>query len=112
MMLWLHTLTKENVMMRLRPIGLFEEVSYSDLKHVVTALKMTETFNMGKLYEDFCASWGEEDKARQDASDKWMASFQKIRNANLANMFQIVSFVLSVSGSYAFVERIFFSHDQ
>ena len=36
-----------------------------------------------------------------------MAVFQKVGQANLTNMFRIVSFVLSVLGSNAFVERIF-----
>lgn len=36
-----------------------------------------------------------------------MSVFQKVGKANLTNLFQIVSLVLSVPGSNAFVERIF-----
>ncbi|XP_078282406.1 uncharacterized protein LOC144608476 [Rhinoraja longicauda] len=101
----------ENVMMKLKPIGLYEELSFTDLDQVVAALKMTETVNMDQLYEEFCASREEIQKARQDTtkstSEKWVAVFQKMGKANLINMFRIVSFVLSVPGSNAFVERVF-----
>ncbi|KAM3620103.1 uncharacterized protein V6R79_018367 [Siganus canaliculatus] len=46
----------ENVMVKLQPIGLHEKLSFTDLDHVVAALKLTETVNMDQLYEDFCAS--------------------------------------------------------
>ncbi|KAK1877694.1 30S ribosomal protein S12 [Dissostichus eleginoides] len=66
---------------------------------------------MDKLYEEFCASQEEIETARQDpqksTSEKWVSVFQKVGKANLTNLFQIVSFVLSVPGSNAFVERIF-----
>lgn len=39
-------------------------------------------------------------------SSKWRAIFQKRGNENLTNMFKIVSFVLSVPGSKALMERI------
>lgn len=99
----------ENVMVKL--IGLYEELSFTDLEQVVVALKMTETVSMDQLYEEFCASREEIQKARQDTtkstSEKWVAVFQNLGKANLINMFRIVSFVLSVPGSNAFVERIF-----
>lgn len=92
-------------------IGLYEELSFTDLEQVVVALKMTETVSMDQLYEEFCASREEIQKARQDTtkstSEKWVAVFQNLGKANLINMFRIVSFVLSVPGSNAFVERIF-----
>ncbi|XP_078257165.1 uncharacterized protein LOC144594484 [Rhinoraja longicauda] len=101
----------ENVMMKLKPIGLYEELSFTDLEQVVAALKMTETVNIGQLHEEFCASREEIQKARQDTtkstSEKWVVVFQNIGKANLINMFRIVSFVLSVPGSNAFAERIF-----
>ena len=66
---------------------------------------------MDQLYEEFCASREEIQKDGQDTtkstSEKWVAVFQNIGKANLINMFRIVSFVLSVPGSNAFVERIF-----
>lgn len=50
-------------------------------------------------------------KARQDTtkstSEKWVAVFQNPGKDNLINMFRIVSFVLSVPDSNAFVEKIF-----
>ncbi|XP_059821929.1 gamma-crystallin S-1-like [Hypanus sabinus] len=44
----------ENVMMKLKPISLYEELSFTHLEQVVAALKMTETAKMGKIifYED------------------------------------------------------------
>jgi len=60
---------------------------------------------------EFCASREEIETSRRDptksTSKKWMAVFQKIGKENLTNLFLIVSFVLSVPGSNAFVERIF-----
>ncbi|KAK1903322.1 30S ribosomal protein S12 [Dissostichus eleginoides] len=104
-------LSTDNVMMKLRPIGLFETLRFSDLEEVAAALKLTDTLNMDKLYEEFCASQEEIETARQDpqksTSEKWVSVFQKVGKANLTNLFQIVSFVLSVPGSNAFVERIF-----
>lgn len=103
--------SQENVMVKLKPIGLYEELSFTDLEHVVAALKLTETVNMDQLHEEFCASQEEMQKARQDTTkstdEKWASVFQKVRKVNLINMFRIISFVLSVPGSNAFVERIF-----
>lgn len=103
--------SSENVMMKLKPIGLHKELSFTDLEQVVVALKMTETVSMDQLYEEFCASKEEIKKATQDTtkstSEKWVTVFQILGKANLINMFRIVSFVLSVPGSNAFVERIF-----
>lgn len=97
--------------MKLKPIGLHKELSFTDLEQVVVALKMTETVSMDQLYEEFCASKEEIKKATQDTtkstSEKWVTVFQILGKANLINMFRIVSFVLSVPGSNAFVERIF-----
>lgn len=66
---------------------------------------------MDQLYEEFCASREEMQKATKDTnkstSEKWVAIFQNVRKANMINMFRIVLFVLSVPGSNAFVERIF-----
>ncbi len=45
----------ENVMVKLKPAGLYEELSFIHLEQVVTALKMTETISMDRLYEEFCA---------------------------------------------------------
>lgn len=47
--------SSENVMMKLKPIGLHKELSFTDLEQVVVALKMTETVSMDQLYEEFCA---------------------------------------------------------
>lgn len=97
--------------MKLKPIGLHKELSFTDLEQVVVALKMAETVSMDQLYEEFCASKEEIKKATQDTtkstSEKWVTVFQILGKANLINMFKIVSFVLSVPGSNAFVERIF-----
>ena len=38
-------------MMKLKPTGLQEELSFTDLEQVVVALKMTETVSMDQLYE-------------------------------------------------------------
>ncbi|XP_055503409.1 uncharacterized protein LOC129704349 [Leucoraja erinacea] len=102
---------EENVMLKLKPIGLYKDLSFTNLEQVVAALKMTETVNMDQLHEEFCARQEEIQKARQDTtkstSEKWVAVFQNIGKANLINMFRIVPFVLSVPSSNAFVERIF-----
>ncbi|KAF3842766.1 hypothetical protein F7725_001615 [Dissostichus mawsoni] len=95
-------LSTDNVMMKLRPIGLFETLRFSDLEEVAAALKLTDTLNMDKLYEEFCAS--QEEMKRHDRIPK---NQPKVGKANLTNLFQRVSFVLSVPGSNAFVERIF-----
>ncbi|XP_071235666.1 piggyBac transposable element-derived protein 4-like [Salvelinus alpinus] len=44
-------------------IGLYEELSFTDLEQVVVSLKMTETVSMDQLYEEFCASREEIQKA-------------------------------------------------
>lgn len=41
--------SSENMMMKLKPISLHEELSFTDLEQVVVALKMTETESMGQL---------------------------------------------------------------
>lgn len=101
----------ENVMMQLKPIGLYDVLSFADLKKVVAAIKLTDKVNMDQLYEEYCACQEEIQKAIQDTtkstSEKWVRVFQNVRQANLTNMLRIVSFVLSVPGSNAFVERIF-----
>lgn len=94
-------LSASNAMMKLRPIGLFDTLKFSDLEDVAAALKLTETLDMDKFYEEFCASKEEIEKACQDAQ---ISTSEK---PNLTNLFQIVSFVLSVPGLNAFVERIF-----
>lgn len=84
-------LSTDNVMMKLRPIGLFETLRFSDLEEVAAALKLTDTLNMDKLYEEFCASQEEIETARQDpqksTSEKWVSVFQKVGKANLTNLF-------------------------
>jgi len=55
-------------MMKLKPIGLHEELSFTDLDQVVVALKMTETVSMDQLYEELCASKEEMKKATQDTT--------------------------------------------
>uniref|UniRef100_H3AAR8 HAT C-terminal dimerisation domain-containing protein n=1 Tax=Latimeria chalumnae TaxID=7897 RepID=H3AAR8_LATCH len=103
--------SSDNVMMKLKPIGLYEKLSFSDIENVTEALKMNETINMDQLYEEFCTSRDVIETSRKDisksVSEKWMDVFQKCGKENLKNLFQIVSFVLSVPGSNAFVERIF-----
>lgn len=49
-------------------ISLYEELSFTDLEQVVVALKMTETVSMDQLYEEFCTSREEIQKARQDTT--------------------------------------------
>ena len=103
--------SQENVMVKQKPIGLFEELSFTDLEHAVAALKLTEMVSPDQLYEEFCTSWEEIQKARQDRTkstdEKWAAVFQKEGKANVITMFRIVPFVLSVPGLNGFVERIF-----
>lgn len=103
--------SSENVMVQLKPVGLYDELSFSDLEQMVAALKLTDRINMDHLYEEFCASREEIQTATKDTtkstSEKWMSIFQKVGKANMTNMFKIVSYVLSVPGSNAFVERIF-----
>jgi len=48
-----YDLSSDNVMMKLKPIGLFEKLTFSDLEEVAVALKLTHTVNMDKLYEEF-----------------------------------------------------------
>eukprot|EP00064_Thunnus_orientalis_P023995 superscaffoldBa00009700_g24261 len=60
--------TEENVMMKLKLTGLHEELSFTDMEQLVAALKMTETVSMDQLYEEFCASREEIQKARQDTT--------------------------------------------
>ncbi|CDQ73355.1 unnamed protein product [Oncorhynchus mykiss] len=81
-------------MVKLKAIGLYEELSFTDLEQVVVALKLTETVSMDQLYEESCASREEIQKARQDTtkstSEKGVAVFQNLGKANLINMFRIV----------------------
>ncbi|KAK0135426.1 hypothetical protein N1851_028718 [Merluccius polli] len=103
--------SSDNVMVQLKPIGLYDELSFPDLEQMVAALKLTDRINMDQLYEEFCASREEIQKATKDTTkptcEKWVAIFQKVGKDKMTNMFRIVSFVLSVPGSNAFVERIF-----
>ena len=41
--------SSENVMVKLKPIGLYEELSFTDLEQVVAALKMAEAVSMDQL---------------------------------------------------------------
>lgn len=81
-------------LMKLNPNGLYEELSFTDLEHVMIALKLTETVNMGQLYEEFCAIQEEIQKARQDTTkstdEQWAAVFKKVRKVNLISMFRII----------------------
>ncbi len=65
-------------MVKVKPAGLYEELSFTHLEQVVTALKMTETISMDQLYEEFCACQEEIQKARQNTtkttSEKWKFS--------------------------------------
>ena len=54
---------------------------------------------MDQLYEKVCASREEIQRAGQDTTKSTLE--------NMINLYRIVSFVLSVPGSNAFVERIF-----
>lgn len=45
-----------NVAVKLKPIGLYEDLSLNDLETVTAALKMAEIINMDQLYEEFCCS--------------------------------------------------------
>lgn len=100
--------SSDNVTLKLKPIDLCDELSFPDLQQVVIALNMT--VNMDQLYKEFCASRGEIEEAKKDnsqsTSEKWMTVFQK-KKKKLGEENQIVSFVLNVPGSNAFVERIF-----
>ncbi|XP_064419165.1 choline O-acetyltransferase [Latimeria chalumnae] len=73
--------SSDNVMMKLKPIGLYEKLSFSDLENVMEALKMNETINMDQLYEEFCTSRDVIETSRKDisksVSEKWMDVFQK-----------------------------------
>lgn len=101
----------DNVMVQLKPIGLYDELSFPDLEKMVPALKLSDTINMDELYEEFCNSREEIKKHSKDATEstgeKWVAIFENVGKEKMTNMFKIVSFVLSVPGSNAFVERIF-----
>ena len=103
--------SSDNVMVKLTPIGLYDELSFPDLEQMVAALKLTDRIKMDQLHEEFCASREVIQKATKDTtkstSEKWVAIFQNVGKDNMTNMFKIVSFVLSVPGSNAFVERIF-----
>ncbi|CAK6959109.1 unnamed protein product [Scomber scombrus] len=59
----------ENVIVKLRPIILYEELSFTELEQVVDALKMTETATMDQLYEEFYSSCEEIQKAGQDTTE-------------------------------------------
>ena len=100
-----------NVMVKLKPIGLYDELSFPDLEQMVAALKLTDRINMDQLYEEFGASREEIQKATKhttkSTSEKWVSMFQNVGKDNMTNLFKIVSFVLSVPGSNALVERIF-----
>ncbi|CAL8275333.1 unnamed protein product [Arctogadus glacialis] len=55
--------SSDNVMVKLKPIGLYDEFSFPDLEQMVAALKLTDRINMDQLYEEFCASLEEIQKA-------------------------------------------------
>lgn len=101
----------ENVMVQLRPIGLYDELTFTELEKMVPALKLGDSINMDDLYEEFCISKDEIKKQSKDATkstgEKWVAVFQSVGKEKMKNIFKIVSFILSVPGSNAFVERIF-----
>ena len=60
--------SSENVMVQLKPIGLYNELSFTDLEKVVAAIKLRDKVNMDHLYEEFCASKEEMKKAIQDTT--------------------------------------------
>lgn len=69
-----------------------------------------QTISMDQLKGEFCTRQKEVQKARQDHTKstikKWTVVLQNIGKHKLTSMFRIVSFVLSVPGINAFVERI------
>lgn len=103
--------SEDNIMTKLKPIGLYEELTFPHLQAVVSALGMSESVDMDQLYEEYCESKEEIDKARIEQTSsveaKWIQVFQTVGKEKLSNMFLIVSYVLSIPGSNAFVERIF-----
>lgn len=58
----------DNVMVWLKPIGLYDELSFPDLEQMVAALKLTDRVNVDQLYEDFCVRLKEIQKATKDTT--------------------------------------------
>ena len=94
-------------MVQLKPIGLYDELSFPDLEQMVAALKLTDRINMDQLYEEFCASREEIQKATKDTtkstSEKWVAIFQNVGKANMI----LCLICPQRHTTNAFVERIF-----
>lgn len=71
--------SRGNGVMKLKAVGLHEELSSTDLEHVVVALNLTETVQMHQLCEELCASQKPTQEARQystgSTDEKWAAVF-------------------------------------
>lgn len=87
-----------NITRKLKPN---EEPSFTDLEHVMAALKLTETVNMDQLR----ASQEEARKARQDTTkstdEKRAAVFQKVGKVNLIGMFTVCQAQMPVWRGFA-----------
>lgn len=71
---WFH-FSSENVIVKLKPMDLYEELSFTDQEQEGAALKRTATVSMEQLYEEFCASQEEIQKPQNPpVRSRWQFS--------------------------------------
>lgn len=99
----------KNIAQMLQKLSLNDMPTFQHLKNACTALKLTvRTIDIDALYDEFSAN---KDTLRRivechkTVAHKWQDFFKSVTDAS--NLFQLVSFVLSVPASNAFPERTF-----
>lgn len=102
----------ENISHLLQKLSLNDMPTFQDVKKACTALKLTGRIEMDALYDEFSSSKEALQhivKCEKSVGEKWQDFFKCVTGVSESNpnLFQLVSFVLSVPASNAFPERIF-----
>jgi hypothetical protein len=94
----------------LQKLSLSEMPTFQHVKNACTALKITGRIDMDALYDEFSTSKEALQRIMlcdKSVGEKWQDLFKCMRAVPNTNLFQLVSYVLSVPASNAFPERIF-----
>lgn len=99
-----------NIAHVLQNLSLNDMPTFQHLKNACSALKLTGCIDMDALYDEFSSSKEALQnivKCDKRVGEKWQGFFKCVMDVPNANLFQLVSFVLSIPASNAFPERIF-----
>lgn len=105
--------SENNPMNALQYLSLKQMPTFQQLSQACSALNLTATLNMDSLYDEFCTTKAalqaivSESNSQTSVPEKWKIFFSNCRLAEPLNMFQLVSYTLSIPASNAFPERIF-----